>query len=135
MAGSLGILIPPSISLILYSLVTGASVGKLFLAGILPGLMLALLFAAYTVVRTAGGAMVRPRSGPARGRSVETGSDLPPMTLGMIGSLAMIVVVLGSIYAGLATPTEAAAIGVAYALILTSRQTHARRCDCSGWPR
>ncbi len=117
-AGSLGILIPPSISLILYSLVTGASVGKLFLAGILPGLMLALLFAAYTVARTAGGAMV-PARAPAGPRPIPEPDDLPPMTLGMIGSLAMIVVVLGSIYAGLATPTEAAAIGVAYALILT----------------
>ncbi|MGN8159081.1 TRAP transporter large permease [Salinisphaera sp. RV14] len=117
-AGSLGILIPPSISLILYSLVTGASVGKLFLAGILPGLMLALLFAAYTVVRTAGGARAAAGA-PARTATADTGDDLPPMSLGMIGSLAMIVVVLGSIYAGLATPTEAAAIGVAYALILT----------------
>ncbi|MGB7754570.1 MAG: TRAP transporter large permease subunit, partial [Salinisphaera sp.] len=117
-AGSLGILIPPSISLILYSLVTGASVGKLFLAGILPGLMLALLFAAYTVARTAAGSLAP--AGAARPATVsDTDSDLPPMTLGMIGSLAMIVVVLGSIYAGLATPTEAAAIGVAYALILT----------------
>ncbi|AWN14798.1 TRAP transporter large permease [Salinisphaera sp. LB1] len=117
-AGSLGILIPPSISLILYSLVTGASVGKLFLAGILPGLMLALLFAAYTVVRTAGGSLA-PAGAPAGTAAADTGLDLPPMSLGMIGSLAMIVVVLGSIYAGLATPTEAAAIGVAYALILT----------------
>ncbi|MES1956088.1 TRAP transporter large permease [Salinisphaera hydrothermalis] len=119
-AGSLGILIPPSISLILYSLVTGASVGKLFLAGILPGLMLALLFAVYTVARTAGGSLA-PAASPTApaARGAETGDEIPPLTLGMLGSLAMIVVVLGSIYAGLATPTEAAAIGVAYALVLT----------------
>lgn len=117
-AGSLGILIPPSISFILYSLVTGASVGKLFLAGILPGIMLSILFSIYTVARVAGGsrasAAIEQAPTPATGRH-----DMPPLTLGMLGSLLMIVVVLGSIYAGLATPTEAAAIGVAYALVLT----------------
>lgn len=117
-AGSLGILIPPSISLILYSLVTGASVGKLFLAGILPGLMLALLFAFYTIARTAGGPL-GPAAGADRAAPATTTPDAPSLTIGMLGSLAMIVVVLGSIYAGLATPTEAAAIGVAYALLLT----------------
>ena len=118
-AGSLGILIPPSISLILYSLVTGASVGKLFLAGILPGLMLALLFALYTVAATLRQS-TRQSSPPAGLPVVESPShETLPMTWGMLGSLLMIIVVLGSIYAGLATPTEAAAIGVAYALALT----------------
>lgn len=117
-AGSLGILIPPSISFILYSLVTGASVGKLFLAGILPGIMLALLFSLYTVWAT----WRRPLAAIDTGHTPAPrgpANDIPPWSGGMFGSLLMIVVVLGSIYAGWATPTEAAAIGVAYALILT----------------
>lgn len=118
-AGSLGILIPPSISFILYSLVSGASVGKLFLAGILPSMMLAALFSLYTITRVASSASMTTGTAPASA-GPEISHDRPPLTIGMLGSLAMIVVVLGSIYAGLATPTEAAAIGVAYALILTT---------------
>jgi len=122
-AGSLGILIPPSISFILYSLVTGASVGKLFLAGILPGIMLAVLFSMYTIWATV---RALPSEAPDNKHVQATSDDnpishdLPSMSWGMIGSLLMIIVVLGSIYAGLATPTEAAAIGVAYALALTA---------------
>lgn len=111
-AGSLGILIPPSISLILYSLVTGASVGKLFLAGILPGLMLAILFAVYTIFA----ASRQIRLGIAQPKS--SGEDIP-FTWDMLGSLLMIPVVLGGIYLGWFTPTEAAAVGVVYALLLT----------------
>ncbi|MDA3921839.1 MAG: TRAP transporter large permease subunit [Salinisphaera sp.] len=121
-AGSLGILIPPSISFILYSLVTGASVGKLFLAGILPGILLAFLFSLYTVGASLRGTPMASASDghAALPQSSGPAEDIPPMTWGMIGSLLMIIVVLGSIYTGLATPTEAAAIGVAYALLLTA---------------
>jgi C4-dicarboxylate transporter DctM subunit len=111
-AGSLGILIPPSISFILYSLVTNASVGKLFMAGVLPGLMLATLFAAYTVVA----ATHQVRRGIAQPVSTE---EKIPLTWSMFGSIAMIVIVLGGIYLGFFTPTEAAAVGVVYALIFT----------------
>lgn len=108
-AGSLGILIPPSISFILYSLVTDASVGKLFMAGVLPGAMLAVLFALYTVVAA------RRQSSTAQ-RSSE---DIA-LTWGMLGSVLMIPLVLGGIYLGWFTPTEAAAVGVVYALALTA---------------
>ena len=111
-AGSLGILIPPSISFILYSLVTSASVGKLFLAGVLPGIMLAVLFSAYSVVAT----WRQRRSGLAVAQP--EGRDIP-ITPGMIGSLLMIPIVLGGIYIGWFTPTEAAGVGVVYALLLT----------------
>ncbi|UQG62674.1 TRAP transporter large permease subunit (plasmid) [Marinobacter sp. M3C] len=128
-SGSLGILIPPSISFILYSLVTNTSVGKLFLAGILPGIMLALLFIVYTVVAV----MIqrkRPQASLATdtevaahvGESVGTGaSPSTPLRLNgnMFLSLFMIPLVLGGIYAGVFTPTEAAAVGTIYALILT----------------
>lgn len=119
-AGSLGILIPPSISFILYSLVTGASVGKLFLAGILPGLMLAGLFSIYTIFRMLGSSLPETAIPVSQPGAAVAGNNPPtPLTWGMLGSLLMIVVVLGSIYIGWATPTEAAAIGVAYALVLT----------------
>jgi C4-dicarboxylate transporter DctM subunit len=111
-AGTLGILIPPSISFILYSLVTDASVGKLFLAGVLPGIMLALLFSLYTVL-----AAWRQKD---KGGAVHQGAERKiPLTWGMLGSLLMIPLVLGGIYVGWFTPTEAAGIGVVYALLLT----------------
>lgn len=112
-AGTLGILIPPSISFILYSLVTNASIGQLFMAGILPGIMLAVLFSVYTVFA----AMRQTRLGIAKPVSTE---GKIPLTLSMFGSLAMIVIVLGGIYLGFFTPTEAAAVGVVYALVFTA---------------
>lgn len=119
-AGGLGILIPPSISFILYSLVTDSSVGKLFMAGILPGIMLAGLYATYTAIRMLGAQPTAGNQPPAlTDNPAGTVIDKPPLTIGMLGSFLMIVVVLGSIYSGLATPTEAAAVGVAYALVLT----------------
>ena len=111
-AGTLGILIPPSISFILYSLVTDTSVGKLFLAGVFPGILLALLFSLYTVV-AAWRKMGKQNAVPGyRERKI-------PITGGMIGSLLMIPLVLGGIYLGWFTPTEAAGVGVVYALVLT----------------
>ncbi|TMV83947.1 TRAP transporter large permease [Thioclava sp. BHET1] len=111
-AGSLGILIPPSVSFILYSLVTNASIGKLFLAGVLPGIMLAFLFALYTVF-----ASIRERRADP---NAQKGDYTPrPVDLRTIGSLGMIFVVLGGIYLGFFTPTEAGAVGVVYALLLT----------------
>jgi len=112
-AGTLGILIPPSISFILYSLVTNASIGKLFMAGFLPGIMLAALFSIYTVFA----AMRQIRRGIAKPVSTE---GKIPLTASMFGSIAMIVIVLGGIYLGFFTPTEAAAVGVVYALIFTA---------------
>jgi len=109
-AGSLGILIPPSISFILYSLVTDASVGKLFLAGVLPGIMLAVLFAAYSMFAVRRGNPAGEE--PGNGRAIS-------LTVDMFGSLLIIPLVLGGIYLGWFTPTEAAAVGVTYALVLT----------------
>ncbi len=108
-SGSLGILIPPSISFILYSLVTSTSVGKLFMAGFIPGIMLALMFAAYTVLVS-----IFDRS-----KHVTKDSTKIPLTFEMFGIIAMIFIVLGGIYLGYFTPTEAAAAGVAYALLFT----------------
>jgi C4-dicarboxylate transporter, DctM subunit len=113
-SGSLGILIPPSISFILYSLVTDTSVGKLFLAGIMPGIMLAVLFSLYSLAASAFRA--------SRGNTATQAEPLPeaPLTWGMFGSLLIIPLVLGGIYLGIFTPTEAAGVGVIYALVLTA---------------
>jgi len=112
--GTLGILIPPSINLVIYGVLTNSSVPKLYLAGIIPGLMLAGLFmlvviVACTVKPAWGGQPVRATWGE-RLRSLQ--HLLPP--------LGIFFLVVGSIYAGLATPTEAAALGVVGALVLAA---------------
>ncbi len=112
--GGLGILIPPSVLMILYSLITGVSVGKLFAAGVVPGLLLAVLICAYIFIRCA----LQPEMGPAlppeeRGTWPEKFAALRAVLL----PLLIVVMVLGSIMLGLATPTEAAAIGVLGALV------------------
>ena len=112
--GTLGILIPPSINLILYGLLTDTSVPELYLAGILPGVILASLFMLMIVVaclfrRDWGGTPVET-SWSARIRTLP--DLLPPILL--------FVAVVGSIYAGVATPTEAASIGVVFALMIAA---------------
>jgi C4-dicarboxylate transporter DctM subunit len=112
--GTLGILIPPSINLVIYGVLTNSSVPKLYLAGIIPGLMLAGLFmlvviVACTVKPAWGGQRIEASWGE-RLRSLQ--HLLPP--------LGIFFLVVGSIYAGLATPTEAAALGVVGALVLAA---------------
>lgn len=112
--GTLGILIPPSINLILYGVLTNTSVPKLYLAGFLPGLVLASLF----MLAVAGACIVRPEWGGHRVRAswrrrfVALADLIPP--------LGLFLLVVGSIYAGLATATEAAALGVMGALLLAA---------------
>ncbi|HET8597095.1 MAG TPA: TRAP transporter large permease subunit [Castellaniella sp.] len=112
-AGTLGILIPPSISFILYSLVTDASVGKLFMAGVLPGIMLAFMFCLYSIYWAW-------RRNRRSGGQIAIGREHVPFTGGMWGSLFMIPLILGGIYTGWFTPTEAAGVGVIYATLLTA---------------
>jgi C4-dicarboxylate transporter, DctM subunit len=120
--GTLGILIPPSINMIVYGVLTETSIPQLYLAGFLPGLVLALLFMATVLI----GCALRPAWGgeriasdwQARWRSLP---DLVP-------PLLIFLVVIGSIYAGLATPTEAAALGVIAALALAAWR------KCLTWP-
>ena len=112
--GTLGILIPPSINLVIYGVLTNSSVPKLYLAGIIPGLMLAGLFMLTVIVACVvkpawGGQPVKATWGE-RFRSLQ--HLLPP--------LGIFFLVVGSIYAGLATPTEAAALGVVGALVLAA---------------
>lgn len=112
--GTLGILIPPSINFILYGLLTNTSVPRLYLAGMVPGVLLALLFMAYVLVTC----LVRPEKG---GTPMETSWRLRLVALkDLIAPLFIFLIVVGSIYAGWATPTEAASLGVLAALLLAA---------------
>lgn len=112
--GGFGILIPPSVLMILYSLITGVSVGQMFAAGVLPGLLLLVLVSTYIFVRC----YFQPELGPAlplgeRGGWPDKLRAFRSIFLPMI----IVVMVLGSILAGITTPTEAAAVGVLGAMI------------------
>ncbi|MBN1103671.1 MAG: TRAP transporter large permease subunit [Deltaproteobacteria bacterium] len=112
--GALGFLIPPSVLMIFYALITGTSVGKLFAGGIGAGLLLACLFALYILIRCA----VQPQVGPAippeeRVSGVEKLKSLKALILPGI----IIFLVLGSMFLGLASPTEAAALGAAASIL------------------
>jgi tripartite ATP-independent transporter DctM subunit len=109
--GTLGILIPPSIAMILYGAFTETSIAKLFMAGVLPGLVLTALFMAYVTVRALLRPDLAPRQATARQPLLSTASQLVPFAL-LIG------LVLGGIYFGLVTPTEAGAVGSALSLLI-----------------
>jgi C4-dicarboxylate transporter DctM subunit len=109
-AGALGILIPPSIVMVMYAVATNASIGALFIAGIIPGLVLATMMGATTFYRAWKGNFPRqPKASWAQ--------RLKAFRDSMWG-LFLIVVVIGGIYSGLFTPTEAAAMSAVYAFIV-----------------
>ena len=112
--GTLGILIPPSVPMIIFGVMTETSVGQLYMAGILPGILLGLLFAAYII----GYAMLYPDRAP-RGEEGRAPLREKLRSLVEVAPIALlIVVVLGSMYFGIVTPTEAAALGVSVSLVL-----------------
>ncbi len=112
--GTLGILIPPSINLIIYGVLTNTSVPRLYLAGIIPGLAMAALF----MLAIGLACVVKPKWG---GQKISaTWAERLASLIHLIPPLGIFVLVVGSIYAGLATPTEAAALGVVGALILAA---------------
>jgi C4-dicarboxylate transporter, DctM subunit len=114
-AGTLGFLIPPSLIMIVYAILAEVSIGKMFMAGILPGLLLAGVYAAYIIYRGIRNPEIAPQSQESYSwKERMTGlKDLAP-------TLLLILMVLGSIYGGVATPTEAAAIGVFGATVFAS---------------
>ncbi len=110
--GTLGILIPPSINLIVYGFLTESSIPKLFLAGIVPGLAMALMFMLVTIVLCSiWPALGGPRQYSRWGEKFASLPDLVPIIL-------LLICIIGSIYLGWATPTEAAALGVIFSLVL-----------------
>lgn len=114
--GTLGILIPPSIMLVVYGPMAGVSVGRLFMAAILPGLTLSALYGIYIIFRC----FLRPELGPAlppEQRALPVGKKLLMIVTSMFPTLFLILAVLGTIFFGVAAPTEASAVG-AFASIL-----------------
>ncbi len=113
-SGTLGLLIPPSIILIIYGVTVQESIAKLFIAGILPGIMIALIFMAYVMIWS----IINKKSMPIFNKNysftekVRKSGKLLPVIL-------LIISVIGSIYTGIATATEAASLGVVGALILS----------------
>ena len=116
-AGTLGLLIPPSIIMIVYGVSADVSIARLFIAGVFPGIVLASLFSGYLIVWALmnRGKIPPPDTSMSFGRRIHESRHLIPVVL-LIGA------VLGSIYTGVATATEAAAIGVVGSLILSLLQ-------------
>jgi len=112
-SGTLGYLIPPSLIMIIYGVLSDVSIGKLFVAGLLPGLLLASLYSFYIMYRAKVDPSILPKE-----KEVFTLKDRINSFKDLAPIFSLIGLVLGSIYGGFATPTEAAALGVLGSLIL-----------------
>jgi tripartite ATP-independent transporter DctM subunit len=119
-SASLGMLIPPSVLMIVWGVLTELSIGKLFLAGFIPGLLAAVLFALYVIQL----AVRHPERFGAGGTNAQNASDAPTTGLtrdewiGGIGTSIVVLLALGGIWFGFFTPTEAAGVGALLALVL-----------------
>ncbi|UCF94597.1 MAG: TRAP transporter large permease [Desulfobacterales bacterium] len=129
-AGTLGILIPPSIPAVIYGVVTTTSIGKLFLAGLLPGILtgLALMATSRFIFKHRVGEVAGNSETPLAVADIEAGPNGPPGSYRRRllralyqakYSLVMPIIILGGIYAGVFTPTEAATVAVVYGLVVT----------------
>jgi tripartite ATP-independent transporter DctM subunit len=116
-AGTLGLLIPPSIIMIVYGVMANVSIARLFIAGVLPGIILAGMFMAYTIVW----ALLHPDQIPPADQNLTFTQKLYE-SRHLIPVVTLIISVLGSIYTGVATATEAAALGVLGSLIIAAVQ-------------
>jgi len=113
-SGTLGFLIPPSLIMIIYGVLADVSIGKLFIGGIFPGLLLAGAYSAYIIIV----AKIKKNVAPAEEKSY-TWKERIIAIKELVPVFLLVMLVLGSIYAGLATPTEAAALGVLGSVILS----------------
>jgi len=111
--GSLGILIPPSVIFIIYGILTEQSIGKLFMAGILPGIMLTFMFIATILIW----ATLRPELGP-KGPRFSLKEKIASLS-GVIETIVIFIAVMGGLFGGIFTPTEAGAIG-AFATLMVA---------------
>ncbi|MGE5842357.1 MAG: TRAP transporter large permease [Deltaproteobacteria bacterium] len=116
--GTLGILIPPSVTMIIYGLATETSIGKLFIAGIFPGILMAILFAAWIPVSMTLETRRKISAGVSMPKAeVYTLSERLAITLKIFPFIVIVAMVLGSLYTGWATPSEAAAVGAFLVLL------------------
>ncbi|MCW5682434.1 MAG: TRAP transporter large permease subunit [Xanthobacteraceae bacterium] len=114
-SGTLGLLIPPSIIMIVYGAATDQSIARLFIAGVIPGIMLAFLFMGFVMVW----ALLNSDRMPAQEPRIPWRERIRP-TLGLVPVTLLILGVIGSIYGGLASATEAAVVGVALSLLFAA---------------
>ena len=112
-SGTLGFLIPPSIIMVIYGVLADVSIGKLFMAGLLPGVLAAGIYMGYLVIR----GLLNPGITPSSGQRYTWSQRLSRLP-GVLPVAGLIALVLGTIYTGWATPTEASAIGVAGSLLI-----------------
>ena len=112
-AGTLGLMIPPSIALIVYGVLADTSIARLFAAGLVPGLMIAVFYTLYIIIV----ALVRPSVVPARELQSYGWKDRWNALYQLSPIIALIIIVMGSIYTGIATPTESAAVGLAFCIL------------------
>ena len=115
--GSLGILIPPSVMLVVYGPMANLSVGKLFFGAFVPGFLLSALYITYIIVRCLLQPDLAPPVPPSE-RAVPTGVKLRKLATSMLPPTILILAVLGSIFLGIAAPTEAAGVGALAATLL-----------------
>lgn len=116
-AGTLGILIPPSIMLIVYAPQAGLSIGQMFMGAIFPGLLLSSMYILYVVIRC----MINPKLGPAipaEQMTPITPAKILKLLKSMLPPVLLIAAVLGTIFSGIAPPTEAAAVGCTASILL-----------------
>ena len=113
-AGTLGLLIPPSIMMIVYGVAADVSVARLFVAGVIPGIVLMLMFSGYIAVW----ALLNPERTPPREALTTLAEKIWAARL-LIPTTLLIITVIGSIYAGIATPTESAVLGVVGSLLIS----------------
>ena len=119
--GTLGILIPPSVPMIIYGVLTETSIGDLFIAGILPGIMMAILFSGTVILKV----ILRPELAPPLKESAPWPVKFRALG-GVVPVLVLSVLVIGSIYRGIATPTEAGAVGAAGAILIAGAMGYLR---------
>ncbi len=116
--GCLGILIPPSVMLVFYGTMAEMSVGRLFMAAFIPGLMLSCLYVTYIIVRTLVSPNVAPLAPAEIRRGVSLGRKFMILFTSILPVATIALIILGTIFLGVATPTEAAGIGAIACLLL-----------------
>ena len=129
-SGTLGLLIPPSIILIIYGVAVQESIAKLFIAGIIPGIMIALIFMSYVIIWS----LINKKKMPSIKENYSF-SDKIKKSKKLIPVILLILSVIGSIYTGIATATEAASLGVVGALILSGSTFLSLAMGFTGLPR
>ncbi len=128
-AGTLGILIPPSVMLVFMGDLLSISLGRLFVAALLPGLLLSLIYVSYIIIRSALQPSIAPKTPPPT-EAERQGLWLDTFK-SVLAPLVLIMSVLGSILAGIATPTEASGVGVFAALLLGALRGRLNRVTLS----